>query len=84
MQQYADIYLLRNHSTCFGCPSHPSSGVHKTELQLLVQVIVSEQQPSSNVANGTCQTVAATCRGCSYSVMYYWWWVRWTPETCRV
>ena len=30
MQQYADIYLLQNYSTCFGCPSHPSSGVHKT------------------------------------------------------
>ena len=29
-QQYAGIYLLQNHSTCFGCPSHPSSGVHKT------------------------------------------------------
>ena len=30
MQQYAGIYLLQNHSTCFGCPSHLSSGVHKT------------------------------------------------------
>jgi len=30
MQQYAGIYLLQNHSTCFGCPSHSSSGVHKT------------------------------------------------------
>ena len=30
MQQYAAIYLLQNHSTCFGCPSYPSSGVHKT------------------------------------------------------
>jgi len=30
MQQYAGIYLLQNHSTCFGHPSHPSSGVHKT------------------------------------------------------
>jgi len=29
MQQYAGIYLLQNHSTCFGLPSHPSSGVHK-------------------------------------------------------
>ena len=29
MQQYARIYLLQNYSTCFGCPSHPSSGVHK-------------------------------------------------------
>ena len=30
MQQYADIYLLLNYSTCFGRPSRPSSGVHKT------------------------------------------------------
>ena len=30
MQQYAGIYLLQNYSTCFGSPSHPSSGVHKT------------------------------------------------------
>jgi len=27
MQQYANIYLLLNYSTCFGCPS---SGIHKT------------------------------------------------------
>jgi len=30
MQQYADIYLLQSHCTCFGCPPHPSSGVLKT------------------------------------------------------
>ena len=30
MQQYAGIYLLQNHSTCFGCPSHPSPRVHKS------------------------------------------------------
>ena len=30
MQHYAGIYLLQSHSTCFGCPLHPSSGVHKT------------------------------------------------------
>ena len=30
MQQYAGVYLLQNHSTCFGCPSYPSSGLHKT------------------------------------------------------
>jgi len=29
MQQYADIYLLQSHSTCFGC-QHPSSGALKT------------------------------------------------------
>ena len=30
VQQYAGIYLLQNYSTCFGCPSHTSSGVYKT------------------------------------------------------
>ena len=30
MQQYAAIYLLQIYSACFGCPSHPSSGVHET------------------------------------------------------
>ena len=30
MQQYAGVYLLQIYSTCFGCLSHPSSGVHKT------------------------------------------------------
>jgi len=30
MQQYADIYLLLIYCTCFGRPSRPSSGVHKT------------------------------------------------------
>ena len=29
MRQYAGIYLLQNYSTCFWCPSHPSSRVHK-------------------------------------------------------
>jgi len=30
MQQYAGVYLLQNYSTCFGCPSYPSSRVHQT------------------------------------------------------
>jgi len=29
MQQYAGVYLLQNHSTCFGCLQHPSSGVRQ-------------------------------------------------------
>jgi len=29
MQQYADIYLLLNYSTCLERPPRPSSGVHK-------------------------------------------------------
>ena len=40
MQQYAGIYLLQIYSTYFGCPSHPSSGVHKSVTQPLVQVIL--------------------------------------------
>ena len=30
MQQHSDVYLLKNYSTCFGCLSHPSSGVQQT------------------------------------------------------
>ena len=30
MQQYAGVYLLQNYSTCFGCLSLPSLGVHQT------------------------------------------------------
>ena len=30
MQKYAGVYLPQNYSTCFGCLSHPSSGVHQT------------------------------------------------------
>jgi len=33
MQLYADIYLLLNYFTCFGHPSRPSSGVHKTVVE---------------------------------------------------
>ena len=33
MQQYADIYLLLNYSTCFGRPSRPSSGANKTVVE---------------------------------------------------
>jgi len=25
----SSLYLLPSHCTCFWCPSHPSSGVHK-------------------------------------------------------
>jgi len=30
MQQYAGVYLLQNYSICFGCLSHPSSGINQT------------------------------------------------------
>jgi len=66
MQQYAGVYLLQNYFTCFGCLSHPSSGVHQTVT----------------AASGTGHRVRATTfrqrgltRSCSYSLMYSWWWV---------
>ena len=32
-----------------------------------------------------CSPYSMICtRGCNYSFMYSWWWVRWTPETCSV
>ena len=30
MKEYVRIYLMQNHSTCFGCPSHLPPGVYKT------------------------------------------------------
>jgi len=30
MQQYVGVYLMQNYSTCFGCLSHQSSGLHRT------------------------------------------------------
>ena len=54
MQQYAGVYLLQNYSTCFGCLSHPSSGVHETVTA------------ASGTGHITCQSQQATlAEGCS-------------------
>jgi len=90
MQQYADIYLLLNYSTCFGRPSRPSSGVHKTVvaasgtgytiwgagfLKRPYLVMFEEAfSPDSTICT----------RGCNYSFMYSWRWARWTPKTCNL
>jgi len=52
MLQYAGVYLLQNYSTCFGCLSHPSSGVHKTVIAASGTGHSAEEQGSSNVAFG--------------------------------
>jgi len=78
---YADIYILLNYSTCFGRPSHPSSGVHKTVVADLVQIMLSGEQPSSNVAKegppylvtfeeACCPDSMICTKGCNYSFMY--------------
>jgi len=77
---------LQVHSTCFGCQTHPSSGVHKpvTTSSVTGHIFCVQVRPS-NVAKlamfegGSCST-----GGCSYSFVYSWWWVWLTPETCGV
>ena len=91
MQQYADIYLLQNYCTRFGCPSHPSSGVHKTVIAASgtghsnnIATTFLQRGLSATLEEGCCSDTTTCTRGWSYSFMYSWWWVRWTPETCRV
>ena len=43
--------LLQDHSTCFGCCQHPSSGKHKTVATASDTGHISWQLPSSNMAN---------------------------------
>jgi len=57
IQQYAGIYLLQKHSTCFGCPSHLSSGVHKTVTA------ASGSDHSNNIATTFLQHDFATLEG---------------------
>jgi len=84
MQHYAGIYLLQNYSTYFRCPLHPSSGLYKTVTAasgttfLQLGLRARWRKVVAQIRDTTCT------RGCSYSFMYSWWWVRWTPETGRV
>ena len=78
----AGIYLLQNHSTCFGCLSHPSSGVHKTVTAASGTGHITYQGNDLLPAWPRWQKVVAlirdmTCtRSRSYSLMYSWRWVR--------
>ena len=38
----------------------------------------------ATLEEGCCSDTMTYTRGFSYSFMYSWEWVRWTPETCRV
>jgi len=92
MQQYADIYLLLNYYTCFGRPSRPSSGVHKTlvassgtDHTIWAASFLKRDQISGEQVFQACSPDNTICtRGCNYSFMYSWSWARWTSETCRV
>ena len=92
MQQYAGVYLLQNYSTCFGCLSHPSSAVHQNVTAPSGTGHITWQRNKLPPAwsrprwrKFVALTRDMTCtRSCSYSLIYSWWWVRWTPETYRV
>ena len=94
-QQYSDIYLLLNYSACFGCPSRPSSGVHKTVVAACgTDYTIWEasffkhgqiRSPYLVTFKEPCSPDRMICtRGCNYSFVYSWWWARWMHETCRV
>jgi len=38
----------------------------------------------ATLEEGRCSDTMTCTRGCSNIFMYSWWWVRWTPEICRV
>jgi len=45
------------------------------------------QRGQANLATlegGSCTKNMTSTGGCSYSFVYYWWWVWLTPKTCRV
>ena len=65
MQQYADIYLSLNYSTCFGRPSRSSSGVNKTVVAASGTGASFIKREEVCSPDGTIST-----RGCNYSFMY--------------
>ena len=52
--------LLQNHSTCFGCRPHPSSGVPKTVVTATGTSHMTVQLPQSNVAKWPCWSKVVT------------------------
>jgi len=67
MQQYADIYSLPRHSTCFGCHSTHHQEYYKLYLLPLVYVMVMVPLLPSTV--GLIRTgVSGYCGGSRYSL----------------
>ena len=68
MQQYAVWYiLLQNHSTCFGYPPHPSSGVLKT----VTAASGTGHLHSASLQRGQVGTGLATLEGSSGTDLYW-------------
>jgi len=76
MQQYADIHLLLNYSTCFDRPSRPSSGVHKTVVAAsgtdhTIWRASLLKREKIRTFEQACSPDSTICtRGCNYSFVY--------------
>jgi len=73
MQQYAVCFiLLQNHSTCFGCLPHPSSGVLKTVTAASgtghnIGTVTSLQRDNVGTLTRSCTDIMTCSGGCGYS-----------------
>jgi len=92
MHRFLKLYF-GNETTCFGQFLCPSSGVIHCTLSSGIchtgyaDCLTSNLPPTwpgmATLEEGCCSDTMTCTRGCSYSFMYSWWWVLWTPETCR-
>ena len=80
------------HSTCFGCFTHPSSGVQSLTVSTatgtnhsIVSATYSQRGLQATLGVSNWDDTMVFTSGCRYSYkLYSWWWVCKTPETCRV
>ena len=92
MQQIQVFIYCKSLSTCFGCPSYPSSEEHKrvtaasgTGHSAWATTFLRRDLIRPRWRKVVTRICDMTCtRSCSYTFMYSWRWVRWTPETFRV
>jgi len=73
MQRYTVYFiLLQDHSTCFGCHSHPSSGVHKTVVTAsgTGHICAATSLQRGQVGHVGCTDIMTCTGGCSYSFVY--------------
>ena len=71
MQKYAVCFiLLQNHSTCFACLPHPSSGVLKTATADSGTGIAQTSPDLATLEGSSCADIMACTGGCGYSFKY--------------
>ena len=91
MQQYANIYLLLNYSTCFGPPSRPSSGVHQTVVAasgtdhtIWGAIFLKRDQIRTDTAFGSCSKSSLVLLVITINTDVDVGWCRFPKSTCFV